>query len=197
MYSRYTEFHFDPDDRDAVVHFWESIAIPSASQQPGWRAAYVLESDEQAGVLRTITLWNAAADFERYQASEEHDKLGQGIKGSGLSIVARDGLTALQAATASGPVLRVTRARFDPARQIEAAAYWRETGAPMMRSAAGCMRAEAYWADEGNEFTLVAEWASREDAERFLTSPDHRAFGAAMDALSSTVSERIVGDRIP
>ena len=196
MYSRYTEFTFAPTDRQAVVDFWEHVAIPSASRQPGWRAAYVLESDEVGGVLRTVTLWDTTADFERYQASAEHAELGRGIRDSGLSIVARDGLEALQAVTASGPVLRITRARFDPTRQVDAATYWRETGGPMMRAAPGCMHAEAYWADEGNEFTLVAEWASREDAERFLASPDHRAFGAAMDALSSAVSERIVGDRI-
>jgi quinol monooxygenase YgiN len=157
----------------------------------------VLESEETPGVLRTFTLWDAQADFDRYRASDEHVTLGTGIRDSGLRTAVRDGLTARFGASAGGPLLRVTRARFDAARVAEAAAYWRDTGGPMMRRAPGCRRADAFWAGEtGTEFTLVAEWASTEDAQRFLASPDHKAFGAAMDALGSSVFERIVGDLI-
>jgi heme-degrading monooxygenase HmoA len=146
MYSRYTEFQFDADRRDDVYRFWETIAVPSAQRQPGWRAAYILASDEQAGVLRTITVWDAPEDFQRYYASPEHQVLGDGIRASGLRGVARDGLDA--------------------------------------------------WFGEPGEFILLAEWASQEDADRFLTGPDHKAFGAAMDAFGSVVHDRIVGDRI-
>jgi heme-degrading monooxygenase HmoA len=196
MYARYTEFQFDARDRDAVLRFWETVALPSASRQPGWQAAYVLESDESEGVLRTFTLWDEPADFHRYRSSEEHAALGEGIRSSGLRIVVRDGLESRFMATSAGPLLRVTRARFDPARVADAAAYWRDAGGPMMRRAQGCRRAEGYWAGDGSEFVLVAEWASREAADAFLAGPDHRAFGAAMDELGSTVFDRIVGDHV-
>jgi quinol monooxygenase YgiN len=196
MYARYTEFEFDPADRERVLRFWEEVALPSASRQPGWRAAWVLESDEREGALRTFTLWDDPADFERYRASDEHAVLGAGIRDSGLRTVAREGLWARHGATAAGPLVRVTRARFPAERLDEAAAFWRETGGPMRRRAPGCLRAEAFWAGEGDEFTLVAEWASPEAAQRFLDGPDHRAFAAAMDELGSVVVERVVGGRI-
>jgi quinol monooxygenase YgiN len=198
MYSRYTEFRFQPSDREDVLAFWETTALPSASAQPGWRAAYVLESLESdgEGVLRTFTLWDERADFERYRAAPEHDRLGAGIRASGLRITERDGLDVPYSATSGGPLLRITRARFAPEQREAAAAYWTETGAALMRAAPGCLRADAYWADDGTGFTLIAEWAGRDDAERFLSGPEHRAFGAAMDALGSEVVERIVGERI-
>jgi quinol monooxygenase YgiN len=195
MYARYTEFQFDAQSRDAVMDFWATIAVPSASRQPGWRAAYILESDETAGVLRTVTLWDAPEDFQRYYTSDEHQVLGAGIKASGLKGVARDGLVARFAATAAGPLFRITRADFAPERQVEVEAFWRETGRPMMLAADGCLSAEAFWAAPGR-FTLVAEWRSAEHAHAFLTGPDHHAFGASMDALGSTIAERIVGERI-
>jgi heme-degrading monooxygenase HmoA len=198
MYARYTKFQFDPADREAMLRFWETIAIPSASRQPGWRGAYVLDSEATSGLLRTFTLWDGPADFERYKASDEHSTLGAGIRDTGLTITERDGLVARFAAisTTSAPLLRITRARFGPDQAPGAADYWRTTGGPMMRRAPGCLGAEAYWAGDGTEFVLVAAWASREDAERFLEGPDHRAFGAAMDELGSVILERIVGDRI-
>jgi quinol monooxygenase YgiN len=198
MYARYTEFQFDPADRDAMLRFWETIAIPSASRQAGWRAAYVLDSEETEGLLRTFTLWDGQADFERYKASDEHTTLGAGIRESGLRTATRDGLAARFTASAATnvPLLRVTRARFPTDKVADAAEFWRTTGGPMMRRAPGCLGAEAYWAGDGTEFVLVAAWASREEAEGFLTGPDHRAFGAAMDDLGSKVLERIVGDRI-
>ncbi len=199
MYSRYTEFQFDADRRDDVYRFWETIAVPSAQRQPGWRAAYILASDEQAGVLRTITLWDAAEDFQRYFSSPEHQVLGDGIRASGLRGVARDGLEAWFGAVApepTGPLVRVTRARIDPDKVAEASRFWREEGGPMMRRAAGCVRADGYWGGEPGEFILLAEWASQEEADRFLTGPNHKAFGKAMDAFASTVTDRIVGERI-
>lgn len=198
MYSRYTEFRFEPAGREGVLAFWETVALPSAAAQPGWRAAYILESleAEGEGVLRTFTLWDERADFERYRSAPEHDRLGAGIRDSGLRITERDGLDVPFSATSGGPLLRITRARFAPEKREAAAAYWRGTGASLMRAAPGCLRADAYWAGEGDGFTLIAEWASREDADRFLSGPDHQAFGAAMDALGSEVVERIVGERI-
>jgi heme-degrading monooxygenase HmoA len=195
MYARYTEFQFDAPSRDAVMVFWRTVAVPSASRQPGWRAAYILESDETAGVLRTVTLWDAPEDFQRYYTSDEHQVLGAGIKGSGLRGVARDGLQARFAATAAGPLFRITRAVFPPERSVAVETFWRETGRPMMLAAEGCLRAEAFWAAPG-AFTMVAEWRSQEHATAFLTGPDHGSFGAAMDALGSQIAERIVGDRI-
>ena len=53
-----------------------------------------------------------------------------------------------------------------------------------------------YWGAEPGEFILLAEWVSPEAAQAFLTGPDHKAFGAAMDAFGSVVGDRIVGDRI-
>lgn len=199
MYSRYTEFQFDADRRDDVYRFWEEVAVPSAATQPGWRAAYILASDEQAGLLRTITLWDDAADFERYYASPEHQVLGAGIKGSGLRGVARDGLTAWFGAVAPGPVaplVRVTRAQIDAEQTEAASTFWREQGGPLMRGAVGCLRADAYWGAAPGEFILVAEWASAEAAQAFLSGTDHHAFGASMNEFGSVVSDRIVGDRI-
>jgi quinol monooxygenase YgiN len=92
--------------------------------------------------------------------------------------------------------LRVTRARIDPERRDEVDAYWGETGRPMMCSAPGCLRADAYWSGEGDELLLISEWTSHENAERFLAGPGHRTFAAVMESLGSTVHERIVGDRI-
>ncbi len=199
MYSRYTEFQFDADRRDDVFRFWEEVGVPSAAAPAGWRAAYILASDEQAGVLRTITVWDDAADFERYYASAEHEVLGAGIKGSGLRGVARDGLTAWfgeVAADPVAPVLRVTRAQIDVELVEAATAFWRGQGGPLMRGAAGCLRADAYWGAAPGEFILVAEWASAEAAQAFLSGADHQAFGAAMNEFGSVVSDRIVGDRI-
>lgn len=199
MYSRYTEFQFDADRRDDVYRFWETIAVPSAARQTGWRAAYILASDEQAGVLRTITIWESAADFERYYSSPEHQVLGAGIKASGLRGVARDGLDTWFGEVAPapvGPLLRITRARIDPDHVDAAATYWREQGGPLMRAADGCLRADAYWGAEPGEFLLVAEWTSMEAAGAFLSGLQHKAFGAAMDTYGSVVSDRIVADRI-
>jgi heme-degrading monooxygenase HmoA len=195
MYARYTEFEFDAASRDAVIDFWRTIAVPSASRQPGWRAAYILESDETAGVLRTLTLWDAPEDFQRYYSSDEHQVLGAGIKASGLRGKARDGLDAWFAATAAGALVRITRAAFPAEATAAVEAFWRETGRPMMLAAEGCLRAEAFWAAPG-QFTLVAEWRSAEHAQAFLTGPEHKGFGASMDALGSTITERIVGDRL-
>jgi quinol monooxygenase YgiN len=199
MYSRYTEFQFDADRRDDVYRFWQTVAVPSAARQPGWRAAYILASDEQDGVLRTFTVWDSADDFQRYYASPEHQVLGAGIKASGLRGVARDGLDAWfgeVAPPAAAPLLRVTRARIDAEHVDAASSYWREQGGPLMRAAEGCLRADGYWGAEAGEFILIAEWASQAAAQAFLSGPDHKAFGAAMDAFGSVVSDRIVGDRI-
>jgi quinol monooxygenase YgiN len=199
MYSRYTEFQFDADRRDDVHRFWETIAVPSAARQPGWRAAYILASEEQPGVLRTITVWESPEDFQRYYTSPEHQVLGDGIRASGLRGVARDGLDAWFGETApeaAGPLLRVTRAQVDPDKVAEATRFWRDEGGPMMRRAPGCLRADGYWGAEPGEFILLAEWASQDAATAFLQGPDHTAFGAAMDAFGSVVQDRIVGDRI-
>lgn len=196
MYARYTEFEFDPAARDAALRFWEAIALPSASRQPGWRAAYVLESEEHAGRLRTVTLWEEETDFERYRTSEDHALLGAGIQESGLRIVDREGLRVREAATSTGPLLRVTRAHIPAERSADVAAYWRDTGGPMMRRALGCRRAEAFLDGEGQGFTVLAEWASEEHARTFLESPEHGAFAAAMDKLGSVVQERITGRHI-
>jgi quinol monooxygenase YgiN len=195
MYARYTEFEFDPSDRESVLEFWESTAVPSASRQPGWRGAYVLESDEREGALRTFTLWESAADFERYQASEEHGTLGAGIRGSGLRTVAREGLSARFMAAASGALVRVTRATA-PLEQVGAVtSWWREEGGPITRRAPGCTRAEAYWSAPGR-FELVVAWTDRGAAQAFLEGPDHARFKEAMDGMGCTVVERIAGDRV-
>ena len=195
MYARYTEFEFDAVDREQVLAVWSDVGIPSASRQPGWRGATILESDEQPGLLRLVTLWDSPADFERYYTGPEHEGLSAAIKASGMRGRVRDGLTAHHAATPPGALVRVTRASV-PLEQVDAvSAWWREEGHPITQRAAGCLRAEAYWSEPGG-FELVVSWTDRAAAKAFLDGPDHARFKAAMDTMGCTVVERIVADRI-
>jgi quinol monooxygenase YgiN len=195
MYARYTEFEFDAQDRERVLAVWSEVGIPSASRQPGWRGATILESEEQPGLLRLVTLWDSPADFERYYTGPEHDGLSAAIKGSGMRGRVRDGLTAHHAATPSGSLVRITRATV-PAAQVDAvSAWWREEGRPITLRATGCLRAEAYWSEPGR-FELVVSWTDRAAARAFLEGPDHARFKAAMESMGCSVVERIVGDRI-
>jgi quinol monooxygenase YgiN len=195
MYARYTELEFDVADRERVLAVWSDIGVPSASRQLGWRGATILESEEQPGLLRLVTLWDSAADFERYYTGDQHIDLSAAIKSSGMRGRVRDGLTAHHDARPAGRIVRITRASVPPERVADVERYWRETGAALNRGAGGCVRAEAYWSAPG-AFELVIAWASREHAETFLRAPEHAAFKAAMDELGATVTERIVGDRI-
>lgn len=196
MYARYTEIEFDVQDRERVLEVWERIGLPSAVRQQGFRGSYILESEDTPGTLRLLTLWDAPEDFERYYTGEEHVGLSAAIKAAGMRGVKRDGMRARFHATRPGGLVRITRAAFEPSQVDAAAEFWRETGASLMRSAPGCLRADAYRGTTPGEFILLAEWSSQDDADRFLTGPDHKAFGARMDALTSTVTDRIVGERI-
>lgn len=80
MYARYTEFEFDVPDRERVLAVWTDLGIPGISRQPGWRGATILESDEQPGTLRLVTLWDSQADFERYYTAPEHQDLSAAIR---------------------------------------------------------------------------------------------------------------------
>jgi quinol monooxygenase YgiN len=195
MYARYTEFEFDAADRERVLAVWSEIGIPSASRQPGWRGATILESEDTPGLLRLVTLWESRDDFERYYALPEHGPLTAAIKGSGMRGRARDGLNALHAATAPGSLVRVTRGRVDPAQTEAVAAWWRAEGKPMTLEAPGCLRAEGYWSEPGR-FELVVHWTDRDAAKAFLEGPAHARFKASMDGMGCAVVERIVADRI-
>ena len=195
MYARYTEFEFDADDRDRVLAAWEEVGIPSASQQPGWRGATILESQDNPGLLRLVTLWESPEDFERYYAAPEHIGLSEAIKSSGMRGRVRDGLIAHHAATPAGSLVRITRGAVDPGQTDAVAAWWRSDGKPLTLEAPGCLRAEAYWSEPGR-FELVVHWTDREAAKAFLEGPLHARFKASMDALGCSVVERIVGERI-
>jgi quinol monooxygenase YgiN len=195
MYARYTEFEFDADDRDRVLAVWSEVGIPSASRQPGWRGATILESQDTPGLLRLVTLWESAADFERYYSAPEHVGLSDAIKGSGMRGRLRDGLTAHHVATAAGSLVRVTRGEVDPERADDVAEWWRQEGRPLTQEAPGCLRAEAYWSAPGR-FELVVAWTDRDAAQAFLDGPAHARFRTSMDAMGCRVVERIVGDRI-
>jgi heme-degrading monooxygenase HmoA len=195
MYARYTELEFPADRREDVLALWRDIAVPSASRQPGWRGSTILESQDQPGVLRLVTLWDAPEDFERYYTGEEHVGLSDAIKASGMRGKVRDGLTAHHAAIPKGPLYRVIRATVPPERTADVESFWKETGRPMMLRAADNISAEAFWAGEG-QFTIVSEWRSKESAQAFLDGAEHKEFGRAMDGFGAHVTERIVGDRI-
>jgi quinol monooxygenase YgiN len=195
MYARYTEFEFDAQDRDRVLAVWSEVGIPSASQQPGWRGATILESQDSPGLLRLVTLWDSAEDFERYYAAPDHVGLSEAIKGSGMRGRVRDGLTAHHAATSAGSLVRVTRGTVDPANAEAVSAWWRAEGKPLTLAAPGCLRAEGYWSEPGR-FELVVAWTDREAAKAFLEGPAHATFKTSMDAMGCTVVERIVADRI-
>ena len=195
MYARYTEMEFDPDDRERVLAVWSEVGIPSISRQPGWRGATILESEESAGVLRMVTVWDSQSDFERYYAAPEHVDLSAAIKGSGMRGKVRDGLTAHHVATPAGSLVRITRGEVDPAQTDAVATWWREEGRPMTQEAPGCLRAEAYWSEAGR-FELVVAWTDRAAAQAFLKGPAHARFKESMDGMGCRVVERIVGDRI-
>jgi quinol monooxygenase YgiN len=195
MYARYTELEFDVADRERVLAVWRDLGVPSASKQPGWRGSTILESEDRPGTLRLVTLWDAPEDFDRYYTGAEHVALSDAIKAAGMRGKLRDGLVAHHAATPIGPRFRVIRASVPPDRAADVEGFWLETGQPMMRRAPGNLRAEAFWAGEG-QFTIISEWRSQDDAQTFLDGPDHQVFGATMDGFGVTVTERIVGDRI-
>jgi heme-degrading monooxygenase HmoA len=195
MYARYTEMEFDTDQRQQVLAVWRDIGVPSASRQPGWRGAIILESEEDDGRLRMVTLWDTQTDFENYYTGTEHEALSAAIKGAGMRGKVRDGLTAHHVATPAGGIIRITRATVPPERTGEVEDYWRATGKPLHDGAHGCIRAEAYWSEPGR-FELVVAWASREHAQAFLDGPRHAEFKASMDGMGSTPTDRIVGERI-
>jgi quinol monooxygenase YgiN len=195
MYARYTEIEFDAQDRERVLAVWSEVGIPSASRQPGWRGATILESDERPGTLRLVTLWDSRADFERYYDAPEHEGLSAAIKASGMRGKLRDGLTAHHVATPAGSLVRVTRASVPLEQAGAVEAWWRDEGGPITREAPGCLRAEAYWSEAGR-FELVVAWTDRAAAQAFLEGPAHARFKAAMEGMGCTVVERIVGDRI-
>ena len=195
MYARYTEFEFDAEDRERVLAVWSEVGIPSASRQPGWRGATILESEDTPGLLRLVTLWDGPADFERYYSAPEHVGLSEAINGSGMRGKVRDGLIAHHVAAPPGSIVRVTRGEVDPANTDAVAAWWRDEGRPLTVEAPGCLRAEAYWSAPGR-FELVVAWTDRDAAQTFLDGPAHGRFKASMDGMGCRVVERIVGDRI-
>jgi heme-degrading monooxygenase HmoA len=179
-YSRYTAFGLDEDDRERALAFWQDVGVPSASAQPGFRLAAILESDEAPGRLRTITVWDRREDFDAYYASDDHQVLGAAIKASGLRVEDRDGLRALHVVNAPVGHLRVTEAELPPAAVDSARTFWHEAGRALLLRQPGCLRAEAYVAGDPQRLVVAIAWRSEADADAFRAHPDHHAFGAGL-----------------
>jgi heme-degrading monooxygenase HmoA len=187
-YSRYTAFGLDADDREHALEFWQQIGVPSASSQPGFRLAVILESDETPGRLRTITVWDRREDFDAYYASEEHQRLGAAIKGSGLRVEERDGLVALHVAPARVGHLRVIEADLPADAVDRVRTFWREHGRSLLQRQPGCLRAEAFVRAEPQRLVVSIGWRSEDDAEAFRDHPDHHAFAEGLGPDVKVVS---------
>ena len=179
-YSRYTAFGLDADDRDRALAFWHDVGVPSASTQPGFRLAVILESEETPGRLRTLTVWDRREDFDAYYASDDHQVLGAAIKASGLRVEERDGLSALHVVRPPVGHLRVTEAELPASAVDRVRAYWRDEGRALLLRQPGCLRAEAYLAGDPARFVVAIGWRSEAHADAFRAHPDHRAFGAGL-----------------
>ncbi len=186
-YSRYTAFAVDAADRDRARAFWREVGVPSATSQPGFRLAVILESEESPGRLRTVTVWDRREDFDAYYASDEHQTLGAGIKGSGMRVEDRDGLRALHVAPARVGHLRVTEADLPPEAVERVRRYWHEEGMSLLRRQPGCVSADAYVAADPDRLVVVIGWRTEQDAEAFRDRPDHRAFA---EGLGTDVTPR-------
>jgi len=180
-YARYTEFHYDPDRRDEVIAFWNDPGTSHPTREPGFVRGVVLDSVEEPGLLRVVTLWNAPEQFDAYYASPGHRAVGPGIGERSARIAARDGLESVlllepPAHPRDGDAghIRIIRARIRPGADTAALGeFWRTRGRAALESAPGCHASRAYIDENAQLFVIQVWWASAEAAVAFVASEDH------------------------
>lgn len=189
MYSRYTAFRFDPDDRTSVHQFWETVGGPVAARQPGFRGGLVLESNENAGVVRAVTMWDDMADFERFSTGPEHDPIVNGIKATSMSTTDRDGLGSIVHLEPLPAEVRVVHVSINEGAADRFVEFWSTQGKAIVESAPGCLRADAYVDRERGEAMLCFQWRTVEDGQRFRESAIHNeTFAPAIEQYVTPIT---------
>jgi len=172
MFSRYTSFNYQPDDRTAVASFWAEVGGPVVARQPGFRYGLVLESTEMPGVIRAFTLWDSESHYESFSTGPDQDLIVNGIRSTTMSTVDRDGLETMSAVSPTPGEVRVIRSTIEPG-QIEALrSHWPAARA-IVEAAPGCIAAHGFIDAEQMIFLLMVMWRTAEDAEAFRQSDVH------------------------
>lgn len=194
-YARYTEFEYDPARREEVLAFWHEPDTAHPTEQPGFVRGFVLDSQEQPGRLRVLTLWRRSEDFDAFFASPGHQQVGPSLGERSAKIVDRDGLESElllvspeleqagsgDAATPTDPRdqaghVRIIRARIlDRSRNDELREFWRAQGRAALERAEGVHAARAYLDEAAGIFVIQVWWSDAETATAFVASEEHEA----------------------
>jgi heme-degrading monooxygenase HmoA len=173
MYSRYTSFEFEVDDRPAVESFWRDVGGPVAASQPGFRGGLILESVQKRGVIRAVTLWDNETDFEAFSAGADHGRVTAGIQATTMATTERDGLKTMGVLWPTPGEVRIIRCSIRPGQLESLRRYWPTNGRATIEGASGCIKAEAFVDPDQMIFILMVYWRSSEDAEAFRLSAAH------------------------
>lgn len=175
-YARYTEFTYDPDRRDEVVAFWNDPTTSHPTGQPGFQRGYVLDSAEEPGRLRVVTVWEGQQQFDDYYATPGHQAVGPDLAERSARIVARDGLGSVLELEAPSPAghIRIIRARVKEGTDLDALrTYWRTEGRAALEAAPGNHGARAFLDEAAGIFVIQVFWETEEAAIAYVASDDH------------------------
>jgi len=93
--------------------------------------------------------------------------------------------------------IRVSILEVDPARIADVERLWLHESLPHARSQEGNLGAKAFRSVENpGQIILVGEWASVEEADAYLRSPEHDELVVKYGALIRGISQRFVGELI-
>ena len=181
-YARYTQFSYDPARREEVLAHWRDPETSHPTNEPGFIRGFVLDSDEQPGTLRVVTLWEQPERFDAYFASPRHQAIGGTIGERSAQITVRDGLTdallltspSLTSSDDAGHV-RIIRSRIrDNASIPELTEFWRTSGRNALESADGVHGARAYIDEAAGLFIIQVWWSDAATATAFVASAEHQ-----------------------
>jgi len=173
MYCRYTEFSYDPDQSEAIRRFWQQSGGPAAAHQGGFQGALVIESVEADGVMRAISLWKNAADFEEFYAGAEHQQVIEDIKSLSMTVGGRDGLNVVTVVEPVAALTRMVRCKLRDGAADEFREFWQTRGKALAETDRGCIKAEAYVDANASEAVLCFHWRTLDEAAEFLKSDLH------------------------
>lgn len=93
--------------------------------------------------------------------------------------------------------VRISTIQCDPAHRNEVERLWLQESLPSARAQKGNLGARAYRSLENpGQLIMVGEWASVEEADAYLRSPEHDALVAKYGTLIQGIVSRIVGELI-
>ena len=182
-YARYTQFEYDPARRDEVLAHWRDPETSHPTNEPGFVRGFVLDSVEQPGLLRVVTLWGPPEQFGACFASPGHQAIGGTMGERSAKITVRDGLEDVLLLAPPAPLerddaghVRIIRARIRDNASIPALReFWRTSGRKALESAEGVHASRAYVDEAAGLFIIQVWWSDAETATAFVASDEHES----------------------